>query len=141
MNIKAVLYYLGKINLILLFFSIINILYCVYFDYKLNLLSYFITFSISCIFYFSSQIIYTPRIDVCGQGKWEHTFHHKFKFDHKTGFWTRDYYNIIKPYQSHQFPVRTNEWICRILSDILLFWRNSGLKKGAFDYVPELFRL
>ena len=57
MNIKAVLYYLGKINLILLFFSIINILYCVYFDYKLNLLSYFVTFSISCIFYFSSQRI------------------------------------------------------------------------------------
>jgi len=51
MNIKAALYYLGKINFLIIFFSLVNILYCIYFDFKINLHIYFLTLFFSIIFY------------------------------------------------------------------------------------------
>jgi len=56
MNYKSILFFLGIYSLLISFFSILNILYSVYFDYILGLNSYLITFIISAIigflFYF-----------------------------------------------------------------------------------------
>ncbi len=51
MNFGGTFYYLGKINLLIVFFSIINLLYCYYFDFKINLEIYFYTFIVSISFY------------------------------------------------------------------------------------------
>ena len=49
MNYKSVLFFLGIYSLFVSFFSILNILYSIYFDFILDLNSYFITFIISLI--------------------------------------------------------------------------------------------
>ena len=51
MNFKSIFFYLGKINLLIVLFSFFNILYCYYFDFKINLSIYFITFLLSLLFY------------------------------------------------------------------------------------------
>ena len=51
MNLSGILYYLGKINILIIFFSIINLLYCFYFDFKINLEIYIYTFILSSIYY------------------------------------------------------------------------------------------
>ena len=51
MNLSGIFYYLGKINILIVFFSIINLLYCFYFDFKINLEIYFFTFLISFSYY------------------------------------------------------------------------------------------
>lgn len=51
MNLSGIFYYLGKINILIVFFSIINLLYCFYFDFKINLEIYFYTFLISFSYY------------------------------------------------------------------------------------------
>jgi trk system potassium uptake protein TrkH len=50
MNYKALIHYLGLNSLIVSFFSILNILYSVYFDFTIDLNSYLITFLISIFF-------------------------------------------------------------------------------------------
>ena len=47
MNYKSVLFFLGIYSLLVSFFSILNILYSIYFDFILDLNSYSITFIIS----------------------------------------------------------------------------------------------
>ena len=49
MNYKSVLFYLGIYSLIISFFSFLNILYSIYFDFILDLNSYSITFVISLV--------------------------------------------------------------------------------------------
>ncbi len=51
MNFKEIFVYIGKLNLLIIFFSVINLLYCFYFNFKINLEVYFFTFLISCLFY------------------------------------------------------------------------------------------
>ena len=51
MNLSGIFYYLGKINLLIIFFSFINLLYCFYFDFKINVEIYFYTFLISTFYY------------------------------------------------------------------------------------------
>ena len=51
MNLRGIFYYLGKINILIIFFSIINLLYCFYFDFKINLKIYFYTFILSSSYY------------------------------------------------------------------------------------------
>jgi len=47
MNYKGVLFFVGVYTLVISFFSLLNILYSIYFEYLLNLNSYLLTFSIS----------------------------------------------------------------------------------------------
>lgn len=54
MNLAGIFYYLGKINLLIVFFSVINLLYCFYFDFKINLEIYFYTLLISIFYYFTT---------------------------------------------------------------------------------------
>tara|TARA_B100000886_G_scaffold196938_1_gene135748 strand:+ start:3035 stop:4435 length:1401 start_codon:yes stop_codon:yes gene_type:complete len=54
MKLKIIYFYIGKINLLIIFFSIINLFYCFYFDFKTNLKAYFFTFLISLLFYLST---------------------------------------------------------------------------------------
>ena len=51
MNLSGIFYYLGKINILIIFFSVINLLYCFYFDFKINLEIYFYTFILSLSYY------------------------------------------------------------------------------------------
>ena len=51
MNLSGIFYYLGKINILIIFFSIINLLYCFYFDFKINLEIYFYTLILSSSYY------------------------------------------------------------------------------------------
>ena len=51
MNLSGIFYYLGKINILIVFFSLVNLLYCYYFEFKINLEIYFYTFLISFLFY------------------------------------------------------------------------------------------
>ena len=51
MNLSGIFYYLGKINILIIFFSIINLLYCFYFDFKINLEIYFYTLILSLSYY------------------------------------------------------------------------------------------
>ena len=55
MNLKAIFYFLGKLNLIIVFFSLINLVYCFYFDFNLNIHVYLITFIFSLILFLSSK--------------------------------------------------------------------------------------
>ena len=50
MNYKSILFFLGINSLLVSFFSILNILYSIYFDFIIDLNSYLITFFISLIF-------------------------------------------------------------------------------------------
>ncbi len=50
MNYKSILFFLGINSLLVSFFSILNILYSIYFDFIIDLNSYLITFFISFIF-------------------------------------------------------------------------------------------
>tara|TARA_B100001123_G_scaffold441302_1_gene582198 strand:+ start:156 stop:1577 length:1422 start_codon:yes stop_codon:yes gene_type:complete len=47
MNYKGILFFLGIYSLVVSIFSVLNILYSIYFDFIIDLNSYFITFSIS----------------------------------------------------------------------------------------------
>ena len=49
MNYKSILFFLGIYSLFVSFFSIVNILYSIYFDFTLGLNSYFITLIVSLI--------------------------------------------------------------------------------------------
>lgn len=51
MNFSGIFYYLGKINILIIFFSVINLLYCFYFDFKINLEIYLYTFILSSLYY------------------------------------------------------------------------------------------
>ena len=53
MNYKSVLFFLGINTLFVSFFSILNILYSIYFDFVLDLNSYLITLTVSLIIGFS----------------------------------------------------------------------------------------
>ena len=48
MNYRSILFFLGVYSLLVSSFSILNILYSIYFNYILDLNSYLITFVISC---------------------------------------------------------------------------------------------
>ena len=52
MNVRGILFFFGIYSLSVSFFSILNILYSIYFDFSLNINSYFIVFFISLIFGF-----------------------------------------------------------------------------------------
>ena len=54
MNLSNIFYYLGKLNLLIIFFSVLNLLYCFYFDFNINLEIYFICLIISGFLYFLS---------------------------------------------------------------------------------------
>ena len=49
MNYKSILFFLGIYSLFVSFFSILNILYSIYFDFILDINSYLITFTISLL--------------------------------------------------------------------------------------------
>ncbi len=49
MNYKGILFFVGVYTLVISFFSLLNILYSIYFEYLLNLNSYLLTFSISLL--------------------------------------------------------------------------------------------
>tara|TARA_Y100000590_G_scaffold90860_1_gene102513 strand:- start:2313 stop:3734 length:1422 start_codon:yes stop_codon:yes gene_type:complete len=49
MNYKSILFFLGIQSLLVSFFSILNIFYSIYFDFKIDLNSYLITFFVSSI--------------------------------------------------------------------------------------------
>jgi trk system potassium uptake protein TrkH len=49
MNYKAIFFYLGIYSLLVSLFSILNILYTIYFDYRIDLNSYIITFILSTV--------------------------------------------------------------------------------------------
>ena len=49
MNYKAIFFYLGIYSLLVSLFSILNILYTIYFDYRIDLNSYIATFAVSTI--------------------------------------------------------------------------------------------
>ena len=49
MNYKSILFFLGIYSLLVSLFSILNILYSIYFDFVIDLNSYLITFFISLI--------------------------------------------------------------------------------------------
>ena len=51
MNLSGIFYYLGKINILIIFFSLVNLLYCFYFDFKINIEIYFFTFVISFLYF------------------------------------------------------------------------------------------
>jgi len=51
MNLSGIFYYLGKINILIIFSSIINLLYCFYFDFKISLEIYFYTLILSLSYY------------------------------------------------------------------------------------------
>jgi len=57
MNYKAILFYLGIYSLLVSLFSILNILYTIYFDYIIDLNSYIATFLISLILGFIFYLI------------------------------------------------------------------------------------
>ena len=57
MNLKAIFYFLGKLNLLIVFFSLINLGYCFYFNFNLNIHVYLITFIFSLIFFVLSKNI------------------------------------------------------------------------------------
>ena len=57
MNLKAIFYFLGKLNLLIVFFSIINLIYCLYFNFNLNIHVYLITLIFSLIFFYLSKRI------------------------------------------------------------------------------------
>jgi len=52
MNYKTILFYLGIFSLVISFFSILNILYSIYFDFFLGIDSYLLTFIVSLSFGF-----------------------------------------------------------------------------------------
>jgi len=47
MNYKSILFFLGIFSLLISLFSVLNILYSIYFDFIIDLNSYLITFLIS----------------------------------------------------------------------------------------------
>ena len=49
MNYKSILFFLGIFSLLISFFSVLNILYSIYFDFVIDLNSYLITFLISLV--------------------------------------------------------------------------------------------
>ena len=59
MNYKGVLFYLGTYSLVVSVFSVLNILYSVYFDFVIDLNSYLLTFLISLVV--GSLFLYVGR--------------------------------------------------------------------------------
>ncbi len=64
MRIKSVLYYLGFFNIIIFFTSIFNLLFCYYFDYKINTFSYLLTSFISIFFFILSKNLNIKKKDL-----------------------------------------------------------------------------
>jgi trk system potassium uptake protein TrkH len=64
MRIKSVLYYLGFFNIIIFFTSIFNLLFCYYFDFKINTFSYLLTSFISVFFFILSKNLNIKKKDL-----------------------------------------------------------------------------
>ena len=60
MNYKGVLFYLGTYSLVVSVFSVLNILYSIYFDFVIDLNSYLLTFLISLVV--GSLFFYVGRL-------------------------------------------------------------------------------
>ena len=57
MNAKAICYFFGKTNILVIFFSLFNILYCFYFDYGSYVYYYLPCLTISLLFFFLTKKI------------------------------------------------------------------------------------
>ena len=57
MNAKAICYFFGKTNILVIFFSLFNILYCFYFDYESYVYYYLPCLTISLLFFFLTKKI------------------------------------------------------------------------------------
>ena len=144
MNLSGIFYYLGKINLLIVFFSIINLLYCFYFDFKINLEIYFYTLIIS-----SSYYLITFRI--------------KFKKNFKTNnlilfailgwtilplimslpFWLggyssflNSYFETVSGFTSFGASIFSNK--INILDFPILLWRSSTQVVGSIFFVMSI---
>ena len=144
MNLSGIFYYLGKINLLIVFFSIINLLYCFYFDFKINLEIYFYTLIISSAYYLI-------------------TFRIKFKKNFKTNnlilfailgwtilplimslpFWLGGYSNFLNSYfetvsgfTSFGASIFSNK--INILDSPILLWRSSTQVVGSIFFVMSI---
>ena len=68
MNYKGILFFLGIYSLLVSVFSVLNILYSIYFDFIIGLNSYLLTFLISLVaigslFYYVGRNRYSKDID------------------------------------------------------------------------------
>jgi len=144
MNLSGIFYYLGKINLLIVFFSIINLLYCFYFDFKINIEIYFYTLIVSFLYYLS-------------------TFRIKFKKNFKTNnlilfailgwvilplimslpFWLGGYSNFLNSYfetvsgfTSFGASIFLNK--INILDSPILLWRSSTQVVGSIFFVMSI---
>ena len=144
MNLSGIFYYLGKINLLIVFFSIINLLYCFYFDFKINLEIYFYTLIISFAYYLI-------------------TFRIKFKKNFKTNnlilfailgwtilplimslpFWfggyssfLNSYFETVSGFTSFGASIFSNK--INILDSPILLWRSSTQVVGSIFFVMSI---
>ena len=144
MNLSGIFYYLGKINLLIVFFSIINLLYCFYFDFKINLEIYFYTLIISSSYYLI-------------------TFRMKFKKNFKTNnlilfailgwtilplimslpFWfggyssfLNSYFETVSGFTSFGASIFSNK--INILDFPILLWRSSTQVVGSIFFVMSI---
>ena len=144
MNLSGIFYYLGKINLLIVFFSIINLFYCFYFDFKINLEIYFYTLIISFLYYLI-------------------TFRIKFKKNFKTNnlilfailgwtilplimslpFWLGGYSNFLNSYFETvsgftSFGASIFSSKINILDSPILLWRSSTQVVGSIFFVMSI---
>ena len=144
MNLSGIFYYLGKINLLIVFFSIINLFYCFYFDFKINLEIYFYTLIISFLYYLI-------------------TFRIKFKKNFKTNnlilfailgwtilplimslpFWfggyssfLNSYFETVSGFTSFGASIFSNK--INILDSPILLWRSSTQVVGSIFFVMSI---
>ncbi len=147
MNFKPILYYLGKINLLIIFFSFVNLLYCFYFDFKINLDAYFLTLIISLLFYFLTFKIKIKKQDKDLRTEGLILFSIMgwviLPFLMSIPFWVGDYSNFLDSYfesisgfTSFGASIFLNK--LSLLDSPILLWRSSTQIVGSIFFIMTI---
>tara|TARA_B100000963_G_scaffold360536_1_gene391770 strand:+ start:895 stop:2295 length:1401 start_codon:yes stop_codon:yes gene_type:complete len=145
MNLSGIFYYLGKLNILIIFFSIINLLYCFYFDFKINIEIYFYTLIISFSYFITTFKIKikkknfrTNNLILFSVLGWI-----ILPFIMSLPFWLGGYSNFLDSYfetvsgfSSFGASIFSNK--INILDPPILLWRSSTQVVGAIFFIMTI---
>ena len=145
MNLSGIFYYLGKINILIIFFSIINLLYCFYFDFKISLEIYFYTLILSLSYYlitfkikFKKKNFRTNNLILFSLLGWV-----ILPFIMSLPFWLGgysdfldSYFETVSGFSSFGASVFSNK--INILDSPILLWRSSTQVVGSIFFIMTI---
>ena len=145
MNIKAIVYYLGWLSLPISALSLLNIIFCSYFKYNVNLYSYVIVLGLVLIFFLFSNfqkilnyelnIIEKIFLILIGWFFFPLFLSVPYYFSFYNLNFFSSYFEAISGFSSYGFSVFSNP---EIINEPLLLWRSGSQWVGGLFYIVSI---